>query len=190
LATLSPGAGSGGTVTNNYTSSPTDYLSTEFPSAKTGLMFLASSGLLSLSLAGNLRMTIGNPSGSGVTMYIRQIDLFSSLTTPGYVHIWTGTITNPAATAARPMTCTNIGGTSNAIPVAVIKADLVSQLAGTPLSGSVDTGLDIGYGGGLASQVVFPPIILHAGQTLGIASSIALSTNISIVARWIEQSGS
>lgn len=144
-----------------------------------GKFFLAGSGRLTLSVAGNIRALFSNPVGSGKTISIVRMAGFTTQT--GYASI----LLNPTAglPEGTPRPALN-GVAGGGVPrVGVL---LVDTNATTPMSGGVDTGIVLGMPGGARTSIDLPPIVLAAGVSLGINVPFAGAADATLSIYWIE----
>lgn len=141
--------------------------------------FLAGSGRLSLSVAGNVRATIANPADSGRNMFLARLVSFGTGTA------WATLLVNPTTglpvTPARPH-LNAIAGAPGGVGVLKVDTD-----AATPLGGGVDTGIVLGSGANTRNPVDLPPIILAPGVTLGINVPFAGAADIALSLYWLEE---
>lgn len=126
----------------------------------------AGSGRLTLSVAGNIRGTLTNTSGTE-PLYITRLSGLATSTT------WATILIGPTAglpgTAARRANGNVMGTTMTGVE---LKVDTNTT---TPLSGGTDSGVVIGVPGGANRfNIDFPlPIILAPGASLGVAIPFA-----------------
>lgn len=141
--------------------------------------FLAGSGRLSLSVAGNVRATITNPAGSGRNMMLARLVSFGTGTA------WATILINPTtglpATAARPHLNAIVGAAGGA---GVMKVDTDTTVA---LGGGTDTGIVLGSGANNRNPVDLPPIILTPGLTMGINIPFAGAADATLSLYWFEE---
>lgn len=143
-----------------------------------GQLFLAGTGNLTLSVAGNVRMVLQNPAGSGKSLYIVKLDAFA--TAVGFAEL----LVNPTAgvpTAARPVNNAMFGALTAA--VGLLFAD---TSAATALSGGVDSGVSVGVGNNNLTSYPLPPLVVPPGVSLGLALPFTGSANATVNLFWYE----
>lgn len=150
--------------------------------ASSGSVFLAGTGNLALTVAGNARLAFANPSGSGKTAFVFALSIMATASGFGELYV------NPTAgvpTATRPANNVYIGNPAAA--VCVVTAD---TNATTALSGGTDSGVAIGIAANTHETFLsdLPPLVVPAGITLGINVPFSATTsNTSVNVYWFEQ---
>lgn len=145
-----------------------------------GELFLAGSGELSLTVAGNARITVQNPSTSTKNVYIYRLDIFSSMA--GFAELFVNPTTG-LPSGVRPNNNLLIGNSTTAN--AIINADTNST---TALSGGTNTGVSIGAGANVLTSYPFNPLmIIPPSVTVGVNVPFTGSANISINILWQEK---
>lgn len=166
---------------NNFPSQAT-VQSVDYLSATSGTMFMAGSGNQAIALLSNFRMLISNPTASGKVMYIREMDIFSTVSLSS-IHMWINPTVVP--TTVRPVTNANIVASGNPSAVGVVKADNNA----TALSGGTDSGLDYGAGANAFETILLGPLVLHPGQSIGLNAYAVAAVNLTVLFRWTELTG-
>lgn len=144
-----------------------------------GIMFLAGSGDLALAVAGNLSLTLQNPTGSGKSLYVTRLDVFATAT--GFAEL----LVNPTAglpTVQRRVNNVNFG--SSTVSVAVVMADTSTT---TAMSGGIDSGVSVGAGVNALATYELPPMVIPPGVTLGLALPFTGAASASVNLYWYEQ---
>lgn len=144
-----------------------------------GRFFLSSTGRVTLTAAGNFRAVIQNPAGSAKNLSIARLSVFATAT--GYAGILLNPTVGVPVTAARPMSNAVLGG--GLAPAAVLRADTDLTVA---LSGGTDTGLVVGVPGGSRTTIDLPPLVLSAGQTMGLNVPFAGAADVTMSIYWWE----
>lgn len=146
--------------------------------AVSGELFLAGSGELALSVAGNVRLLLENPAASGKTLYVVRLDSFA--TAASFAEL----LVNPTAglpAAERVANNVNLGSA-----IAAVGKVFADTSATTALSGGVDTGVSVGVGANVATPHPLPPLILPPGSSLGLALPFTGAANASVNVYWYE----
>lgn len=154
-------------------------LNSQILAVLSGQVFLSGTGELTLSVAGNVRMVLQNPAGSGKQLYVEKLDVFSSAV--GFAEL----LVNPTAgvpTAVRPANNVNFG--SAAVAVGRVLAD---TSATTALSGGIDSGVSVGVGVNVLTRYELAPIIVPPGVSLGIQLPFTGAANASVNIYWLEK---
>lgn len=147
--------------------------------AADGRFHVSTTGRLTLSAAGNLRITFTNPANSQKLVTLGKVTAFATATSWGT--ILRNPDTNLPTSAARPTTNALLhAGTP---PVAQLKADTDPLAA---LSGGIDTGLVVGSGAGQREPIELPPFFLVPGISLGVAVPFAGAADAVIAFYWVE----
>lgn len=142
--------------------------------------FLAGTGPLTLTVAGNARATIQNPAGSGVNVFLARLSVFSNAA--GEANLFVNPTAGLPATAPRPHLNAIVGAPGAA---AVIRADTDAT---TALSGGTDPGVALAFGASDRISVDLPPLILSPGVTLGINIPISATASRTLAAvYWFEE---
>lgn len=144
-----------------------------------GRFFLAGTGRMTLSVAGNLRMELSNPAASGKNISVVRIAGLATAT--GWASIILNPTTGRPASAARPVLNAVLGGGLAA--VAQIKADTDATV---PMAGGTDTGIVLGIPGGSRTQLDLPPLIVAQGVTMGVNVPFAGAADSALSVYWIE----
>lgn len=144
-----------------------------------GRFFLSSTGRVSLTAAGNFRATIQNPAGSGKTINLGRLAAFATGT--GYAGIRLNPTTGLPTTTPRAISNAVLGG--GVAPAAVLRVDTDLTVA---LSGGTDTGLTFGIPGGTRTSLDLPPLVLSAGQTMGLNVPFAGAADVTMSVYWWE----
>lgn len=131
--------------------------------------FVAGTGALVLTAAGDARCTVSNPTGSGVNVFLARLSLFSNAA--GEASLLINPTTGLPATAARPQLNAVIGAAAG---VAVVKADTDAV---TALGGGTDTGVVLAFPAATRISVDLPPFILSPGVTLGINIPVSAASS-------------
>jgi hypothetical protein len=137
-----------------------------------GTAFLTGTGNIAMSVAGNVRMTISNPAGSGKTVYIVRLSAFATAAAFGELLI------NP--TAGLPVAARAVNNLLVGSAVAAVAQVKVDQSATTALSGGTDTGVAFAVPNGTMHIAELPPLVIPPGVTLGIAVPFAGAANASV----------
>lgn len=144
-----------------------------------GRFNIAGTGRLNLTVAGNIRITISNPVGSGKTVSILRIACLATATG------WASLILNPTTglpvSATRPILNAIAGG--GIPPVAQVKVDTDVT---TPLGGGTDTGVVLGIPTTERVEINTPPLVLGQGVTLGINVPFGGASEMSGSVYWVE----
>lgn len=144
-----------------------------------GKFFLASSGKLVLSLAGNVRALFRNPANSGKMMSIVRMAGFTTGT--GYAGILLNPTTGLPTSTPRPALNAVAGGGIPRLGVLTVDTDTT-----VPLGGGVDTGLVIGMPGGARTSIDLPPLVLAPGVSMGINIPFAGAADATLSLYWVE----
>ncbi len=143
-----------------------------------GRFYLAGTGRMALTVAGNIRAVIQNPATSGRNVRLVRIAGLATGTA------WADLLLNPTAgvpaTAARPVLNAIAGG--GVAPVATIRADTDATVA---LSGGA-TGLTVGVPANQRFALDLPPLVLAPGVTLGINAAFAGAADLALSVYWYE----
>lgn len=144
-----------------------------------GRFYIVGTGRMTLSVAGNVRATIANPTGSDRTIGLAGIVLFGTGTS------WATIYKNPTAglpaTAPRPVTNALIGPATTPA-VAEVRADTDTTIA---LSGGTDIGIVLGSGAG-SRETIAAPFQLFPGQSIGFNVPYAGAADATLTA-WISE---
>lgn len=146
--------------------------------ASNGEAFLGGTGMLTLTVAGNVRMLLSNPTGSGKTMYVSKLDVFSSAVGFGELFV------NP--TVGLPTVLMKSNNVYFGYPTTAVGTLHADTSTTTALSGGVDAGVSIGVGSNALTVYQLPPIIIPAGVSLGIQLPFTGAANASVNAYWWE----
>lgn len=141
--------------------------------------FMAGTGKLTLSLAGNLRATIGNPAGSGRMVYIARIAGLASAG-PGWARFRINPTTGLPTGLKTPI---NVVIGSVVTAVTEVNADTSTT---TAVGGGTDTGIDLGIPTGERISIDLPPLVLSPGVMLGINTPFAGATDTALSVYWFE----
>lgn len=144
-----------------------------------GRVMMAGSGMLNLSVAGNIRATFSNPAGSGKTISV--VRLVAMATATGFATVRLNPTTGLPGSAARPV-LNAIAGGGNAAS-AQLKVDTDPT---TALGGGTDTGEVIGIPANNRVSIDLPPLVLAPGVTLGIGIPFAGAANAAMSIYWVE----
>lgn len=145
-----------------------------------GQQFTAGTGPLVLTVAGNIRATITNPTGSGKNVSIFRLVWFANAM--GEANLFINPTVGLPATAARPRlnAIAGLGG-----GVGEVRADTDAT---TALSGGTSTGVVVGLGANTREAIDLPPIVLTPGNTLGISVPISATSSRSLLTvLWFEE---
>lgn len=145
----------------------------------TGRFYMAGTGKLDLTVAGNVRAVIENPAGSGRTVNV--VRMAGLATGVGWADLFVNPTTGLPATAARPVTNAIVGG--GQAPVAVVRAD---TSAVTALGGGTATGVTLGVPSGARFSLDLPPLVLAPGVSLGVNDAFAGSASLALSVYWFE----
>lgn len=155
---------------------------TPTPSKKVGegKFFLAGSGKRTLSLAGNFRATLENPAASGKTLYVLRLSAFATATG------WARLFINPTVglpTAAPRYELNAVLGHPNPA-VAILRADTDAT---TALGGGTDTEMDLAVPANERVEVDMPPLVVPAGNIVGINVPFAGAADSTMNVYWYEE---
>lgn len=147
---------------------------------RSGQLFLAGTGQLSLTAAGNARLTLQNPANSGKTLYVYRLGIYS--TSSSFAELLVNPTTGLPASAARPNNNLYIGNPTTA--VAVLKGD--TNLT-TALGGGTDSGVALGFGANVREEIDFNPLmIVPPGVTVGFQIAFTGAATLACTLYWVE----
>lgn len=150
------------------------------PYVAQGRFLISSTGRLTLTLAGNVRVTIANPAGSGRNLNLLRLAGMATAVAFG------STFLNPStgipATAIRPRLNAIVGGGDPGVGQVRADTNTTAMAAGT----GTDLGISLGFGSGQRTQIDLPPLVLTPGQTLGVNVSFAGAGDVEAAAYWYE----
>lgn len=144
-----------------------------------GRFYVAGSGRLSLSVAGNVRGLVTNPANSGRLMVLVLLTEF------GTGRSWTEIYRNPTTglpTALRPVNNALLGVATDAA-VGELRVDTDTTVA---LSGGTNTGIVIGTGPDRRNEIK-APFNLFPGETLGVNVPFAGAADATLSLYWVEK---
>lgn len=145
-----------------------------------GKFFLAGSGKRTLSLAGNFRATLENPAGSGKTLYVVRLSAFATAT--GWARLFVNPTTGLPTAAPRYELNAVLGHPNPA--VAVLRADTDTTVA---LGGGTDTEIDLAVPANERVEVDMPPLVVAAGNVVGINVPFAGAADSTMNVYWYEE---
>jgi hypothetical protein len=145
----------------------------------TGRFYLAGTGKLDLTVAGNVRAVIENPVGSGRTVHV--VRMAGLATGVGWADLFVNPTAGLPATAPRPVANAIVGGGQPS--VAAVRAD---TSAVTALSGGTATGVTLGVPSGARFALDLPPLVLAPGTSLGVNDAFAGSASLALSVYWFE----
>lgn len=149
--------------------------------SRLGQVFTASSGKHDAGAVGSttIRLTLGNPVGSGRTMHVYRLDLFSSAQFAFFSFLINPTTALP--TTARTVNNHFVGHPN--VSVAKAFADV-----GAAMSGGSDSGIIIPVPSGNANKIKLEaPFIISPGITLALQATFAAATSTVVTADWTEE---
>jgi hypothetical protein len=147
--------------------------------AATGQFYMAGTGKLDLTVAGNVRAVIENPAGSGRTVHV--VRMAGLATGVGWADLFVNPTAGVPTTVARPVTNAIVGGGQPS--VAVVRAD---TSAVTALGGGTATGVTLGVPSGARFSLDLPPLVLAPGAVLGVNDAFAGSASLALSVYWYE----
>lgn len=148
--------------------------------ARNGQAFTSGTGQLTLTAAGNLRGTLTNPAGSGKSLYLYKLSVFSSSAT-GFARMRINP-TSGLPTMLRPSNNNFIGHPTKAVGELRADTDLT-----TPLAGGADSGIEFAFASGETRETELPPFIVSPGLTLGLAVPFAGASTVIANVYWWEE---
>lgn len=150
---------------------------------RAGFGYFASSGQQTLAVAGNLRMTITNPStangGNGRNLYLYRLSAFATVS--GYGHLFI----NP--TTGLPVGSKRINNANTLTSQASTATVNVDTSTTTGLGGGVDSGVDLPISQSQVVNYELDPFIIAPGVTVGINVAYTGATTAVATIYWGEE---
>jgi hypothetical protein len=132
-----------------------------------GRAYITSTGKVALSIAGNLRILISNPSADTI---VTITGLAGLATAVAWATVYRNPTTGLPVTAARPSL--RLNPLKGQAPIATVKVDADATVA---MSGGENTGELIGLPGGTRYQVPILGAVIPPGETLAGAADVSTS---------------
>lgn len=136
-----------------------------------GRAYITSTGKVALSVAGNLRVLISNPSTDTV---VTLAGLAGLATAAAWATIYRNPTTGLPATAARPSL--RVNPMRGQAPITIVRVDTDATVA---MSGGENTGELIGLPGGTRYHVPVLGAVIPPGETLGVNVPFAGAADVS-----------
>lgn len=150
-------------------------------SAATGMgrAYIIGSGRIVLTVAGNVRALVTNPTGSGRNVTVVGLTGFATGT--GWANVYLNPTAGLPATAVRPFLGLHPAGDT---PITQMRVDTDAAVA---LSGGTDTGVVIALPGGVPREIKPIGKTLVPGQSLGLNVPFAASADVAFSLFLVEE---
>lgn len=151
--------------------------------ARKGQTYMASTGRIELSAAGNLRAMMSNPSSSGRVVHLYKIISASSAAAAAYAGVFYGTTASPLTgqpTSAERRAGSMYLGKANSSAIIKADTDITVQLSGE----ASDLVLAASPG---RTEIGFAPIIIEPGRMIGMNVAFAGAATVVLTVSWWEE---